>query len=92
MQRQMQELSKIYFVGGYVRKLLSQVDVLQEDSNVKNQNINENVSQLSKKVEKDNGQEVFKKIKKLAYDKRMNHIIEISKWTKILKKNLSFST
>lgn len=88
MQRQMQELTKIYFVGGYVRKLLSQVDVLQEDSNVKNQNINENVSQLSKKVEKDNGQEVFKKIKKLAYDKRMNHIIEISKWTKNIEEKL----
>lgn len=90
MQRQMQELTKIYFVGGYVRKLLSQVDVLQEDSNVKNQNINENVSQLSKKVEKDNGQEVFKKIKKLAYDKRMNHIIEISKWTKNIEEKLKF--
>lgn len=88
MQRQMQELTKIYFVGGYVRKLLSQVDVLQEDSNVKNQNINENVSQLSKKVEKDNRQEVFKKIKKLAYDKRMNHIIEISKWTKNIEEKL----
>ena len=88
MQRQMQELTKIYFVGGYVRKLLSQVNVLQEDSNVKNQNINENVSQLSKKVEKDNGQEVFKKIKKLAYDKRMNHIIEISKWTKNIEEKL----
>lgn len=88
MQRQMQELTKIYFVGGYVRKLLSQVDVLQEDSNVKSQNINENVSQLSKKVEKDNGQEVFKKIKKLAYDKRMNHIIEISKWTKNIEEKL----
>lgn len=90
MQRQMQELTKIYFVGGYVRKLLSQVDVLQEDSNVKNQNINENVAQLSKKVEKDNGQEVFKKIKKLAYDKRMNHIIEISKWTKNIEEKLKF--
>ena len=90
MQRQMQELTKIYFVGGYVRKLLSQVDVLQEDSNVKNQNINENVSRLSKKVEKDNGQEVFKKIKKLAYDKRMNHIIEISKWTKNIEEKLKF--
>ena len=90
MQRQMQELTKIYFVGGYVRKLLSQVDVLQEDSNVKNQNINENVSQLSKKVEKDNRQEVFKKIKKLAYDKRMNHIIEISKWTKNIEEKLKF--
>ena len=78
IQRKMQELAKIYFVGGYVKKIQNQIIKFQSDfenNTIFNQN-------------NENDEEVFKKIKEIAYDKRMNHIIEVSRWTKNVEEKL----
>lgn len=86
LEDQMQELSSIYFVGGYVRKILHQIEQNEasKENNVYNSigNDNNNVESVP--------DDVFQKIKKMAYDKRMNHIIEISKWTKNVEEKLRF--
>ncbi len=78
IQRKMQELSKVYFVSGYVKKIQQQIIRFQSDYEVNN------ISKQSNESD----EEVFKKIKKLAYDKRMNHIIEVSRWTKNVEEKL----
>ena len=90
--RQMQELSKVYFVGGYVRKLLNQVAKIQgeQDENDTNKGETEkNIFVPAKDSAENNTNDVFQKIKKLAYDKRMSHIIEVSKWTKNVEERLT---
>ena len=74
----MQELTKVYFVSGYVKKIQQQIIRFQSDYEVNN------ISKQSNESD----EEVFKKIKKLAYDKRMNHIIEVSRWTKNVEEKL----
>lgn len=83
IENQMQELSNICFVGGYVRKILNQLE--QRKNSKENNAVNNNVTD-SELISDD----VFQKIKKLAYDKRMGHIIEISKWTKNIEEKLRF--
>lgn len=92
MLRQMKELSKVYFVGGYVRKVLNQVAKIQGEQEVEKTDKEEktnNVFVPIKDSTTDNTNDVFQKIKKLAYDKRMSHIIEVSKWTKNVEEKLT---
>lgn len=91
MQRQMQELAKVYFVGGYVRKIQEQVAKVQGEQETENTNEKDSTNKIfvPSKDNVDNSEnDVFKKIKKLTYDKRMDHIIEVSRWTKNVEEKL----
>ena len=92
-QRQMQELAKVYFVKNYVKKVQAQVAKAQgsQETNEKD-TINVNNIFVPKKDNINNVENnVFLKIKKLSYDKRMNHIIEVSKWTKNVEEEIKYS-
>ena len=92
-QRQMQELAKVYFVKNYVKKVQAQVAKAQGSQEV-NEKDTINVSNIFV-PQKDNinnvENNVFLKIKKLSYNKRMNHIIEVSKWTKNVEEEIKYS-
>ena len=91
MQRQMQELSKVYFVGGYVRKIQEQIAKIQGEQETEKTEDKDSTNKIfvPRKDNMDNSEnDVFEKIKKLTYDKRMDHIIEVSKWTKNVEEKL----
>ena len=91
MQRQMQELSKVYFVGGYVRKIQEQIAKIQGEQETEKTENKDGTNKIfvPRKDNMDNSEnDVFEKIKKLTYDKRMDHIIEVSKWTKNVEEKL----
>ena len=91
-QRQMQELAKVYFVKNYVKKVQMQVAKAQG-----NQEINEkdtvnvdNIFVPQKDSENILENNVFLKIKKLSYNKRLSHIIEVSKWTNNVEEKIKY--
>lgn len=90
IERKMQELAKIYFVGNYIKKVESQVAKLQGDieTNSKKQIKVNNIFIPQKNATEDFENNVFKKIKKLSYDRRMRHIVEVSKWTKVVEEKI----
>ena len=92
-QRQMQELAKVYFVKNYVKKVQAQVAKAQGNQEINEKDtINVNNIFVPKKDTINNAENnVFLKIKKLSYDKRMNHIIEVSKWTKNIEEEIKYS-
>ena len=94
IQRKMQELAKIYFVGNYVKKIENQVAKIQGDIGIySKEQIKANSIFMQQKDTIDNSENnVFQKIKELSYNKRMKHIVEVSKWTKSLEEKIeSFS-
>lgn len=92
-QRQMQELAKVYFVKNYVKKVQAQVAKAQGSQEINEKDtVNVNNIFVPKKDNISNVENnVFLKIKKLSYDKRMNHIIEVSKWTKNIEEEIKYS-
>ena len=91
-QRQMQDLAKVYFVKNYVKKVQMQVAKAQG-----NQEINEkdtvnvdNIFVPQKDSENILENNVFLKIKKLSYNKRLSHIIEVSKWTNNVEEKIKY--
>ena len=92
-QRQMQELAKVYFVKNYVKKVQAQVAKAQGSQEINEKDtVNVNNIFVPKKDTINNVENnVFLKIKKLSYDKRMNHIIEVSKWTKNIEEEIKYS-
>ena len=92
-QRQMQELAKVYFVKNYVKKVQAQVAKAQGNQEINEKDtINVNNIFVPKKDTINNAENnVFLKIKKLSCDKRMNHIIEVSKWTKNIEEEIKYS-
>lgn len=92
-QRQMQDLAKVYFVKNYVKKVQAQVAKAQGNQEINEKDtINVNNIFVPKKDTINNAENnVFLKIKKLSYDKRMNHIIEVSKWTKNIEEEIKYS-
>lgn len=94
LQRKMTELASIYFVGGYARKILCEVAKSQgkiDSKKVVDENKKESLqNKLAQNNTYDSQNNVFKKIKKLCYDKRLSHIIEVSKWTKNVEEKLKY--
>lgn len=82
MQRKMQELAKVYFAGTYAKKILEHVAELQGEQEVKAKN------QIPRN-ENNEIEGVFQKIKNNTYNKRMSHIIEVSKWTKNIEEKIA---
>ena len=76
-ERKIQELQNVYFVSGYTKKILAQV--IEGEANIENTNLN--------KEEKPD--DTFNKIKDLAYNKRLKHIVNVSNWTKGLEEKLN---
>jgi len=92
-QRQMQDLAKVYFVKNYVKKVQMQVAKAQGNQEINEKDtINVNNIFVPKKDTINNVENnVFLKIKKLSYNKRMEHIIEVSKWTKNVEEEIRYS-
>ena len=93
LQRQMQDLAKVYFVKNYVKKVQMQVAKAQGSQEINEKDtINVNNIFVPKKDTINNVENnVFLKIKKLSYNKRMEHIIEVSKWTKNVEEEIKYS-
>ena len=75
MENQIRDLQDIYFVNNYAKKILNELSKKQEEE-IKN--VNENLLE-----------DTYEKIKKLTYNKRLEHIIEVSNWTKCLEEFLN---
>ncbi len=92
IERKLEKLSSIYFVGGYVRKILKQVTKAYSGQNQSNEEDTNKISNVFVPNKDETieyiSDDVFQKIKKLVYDKRMNHIIDVSKWTKNIEEKL----
>lgn len=91
-QRKMEELEKVYFVKNYVKKVQAQIAKVQGSQEINEKdtiNIN-NIFVPQKDTKNDVTNNVFLKIKKLSYDKRMNHIIEVSKWTNNIEEKIKY--
>ena len=89
-QRKMQELAKVYFVKNYVKKVETQIAKAQGSQEISEKytiNVN-NIFVPNKDIANNVENNVFLKIKKLSYNKRMNHIIEVSKWTKNIEEKI----
>ena len=79
MKEKIEKLQDVYLVHSYARKILDEFILHQvnEEKNIRKSKINEDIA-------------IFKKIQKITYDERIRHIIEVSKWTKVMESKLKY--
>lgn len=75
MENKIKQLQEIYFVNNYATKILKNVIEIQENNN----------TDLKNEVSLE---ETYEKIKKIVYNKRLEHILEVSNWTKSIEELL----
>ena len=92
LQRLIIELEKVYFVKNYAKKVQGQVAKEQGSQDIykEKQRINTVFIPSENNSYKIDEKNVFEKIKKISYDKRMEHIVDVSKWTENVEEEIKY--